>query len=918
LIGKTLAHYRIDEKIGQGGMGEVYRAHDTTLDRDIALKLLPISFTAEPERVARLRREAKVLASLNHSNIAAIHGLEEADQRVFLAMELAEGEDLSQRIASGRLQMEESLEIARAIAQGLEEAHAKGVVHRDLKPANVKVSADGKVKILDFGLARAYTEESDPDIDPALSPTITSLHTQAGTILGTAAYMSPEQARGLPVDKRTDIWAFGVVLYEMLSGEQIFQGDTVSDKLASILKTEPDWSNLPADTPPRVRELLERCLSKHRRDRLQDIGDARVEIEWTLEGRTGVVDASASARRRLPLVPALVAALVLAAVVAAVAWTVGSSAGRRSAGQHGATGAIRVDVSLPPDLRVEGVQVAPNGLVAVEARPTRSEGSEGDNSRLYLRQANSYEFDELDGSVGFRTACFSDDSRWIAMVAPDRSQSTGLYLWKVPVDGSAPPLRVLRWPDEWEFRVHWLADGDLLATTHTREFIRISDDGQRLSEPVKLVAEDFDDEFFPQESFASELPDGVHVLGSIEAWSEAGYARHVAIANIDTGEARVLIENAANPRWLDGGFILFSRASSVLALPFDPENLEVLGGPVAVADGIRIAESWAHGGFEISEAGDLYYAPGGLVGQKQQLAWTDPSFQEFQAWSPELRNFDSAPLVSPDTRHLAITIAAPDGVFETWISEIDQPALRRFLYQKGRDCAPRLWTPSGEKLIYSSYSTPQNRFEMVAVDGSSQPEPLWESSDSAGRYAPTGFADDGSLLLVTHIVEGKYFVLLYPFLEEHDGKPPTRRLLSDAAEARVSPDGKWLVYEANTSGRLEVYLRRWLGGGELGPEISVAAGNSPEWYRASDDSPLEIWFDHQNGSYRVRLTTEPTLRLTRPELLMEMGGRINGVDILTDGRILAWMAGDDEARPNRMNVVLNWKNEILPLLDSAN
>jgi serine/threonine-protein kinase len=413
--GDRLAHYELMGPIGSGGMGEVHLARDTKLDREVALKILPEDFAQDPERLARFRREAKVLAALNHTNIAAIHGLEEDDGRLVLAMELAPGETLEARIAQGPMAVDEVLALGIQMAAGLEEAHEKGIIHRDLKPANVKIGPDGEIKILDFGLARAYEGETDEkSSDPQNSPTLTAAMTQAGVILGTAAYMSPEQARGQKVDTRSDIWAFGVILWELLAGKRLFAGETVSDTLAMVLRAEPDWDALPSDMPPSLNRLLRRCLQRDKRQRMHHIADARIVMEEILQDGTSAHEPALTgsfvmdAKGRRTSQAGWIAAALLAVVAVFLGW--------QSLGPKVAENArpVSFDITLPADMWIGEerhiVAVSPTGD-AIAMALTTNEGS-----RLYLRSVDDPEL--------VPSPFFSPDGEWIAFVQGGKLRKT--------------------------------------------------------------------------------------------------------------------------------------------------------------------------------------------------------------------------------------------------------------------------------------------------------------------------------------------------------------------------------------------------------------------------------------------------------------------------------------------------------------
>ena len=424
--GEMLLHYRLVEQIGEGGMGVVWKAADTKLDREVAIKILPADVSADAERLARFEREAKSLAALNHPNVAQVHGFENAGGTHFLVMELVPGEDLAERVARGRLPQTEALEVGVQIAAALEVAHERGIVHRDLKPANVRLTPDGVVKVLDFGLAKTMEEASPTTGNPSLSPTVTSSGTLAGVILGTAAYMSPEQARGNLVDRRTDIWAFGCVLLELLSGASPFLGATIPDTLAKVLEREPDLSALPGDTPPVIVQLIRRCLRKDVRRRLRDIGDASIEIEDCLHGTTAVSEEP----RAIAVWPGWIWVSVIATVIAAVGWwfTFDDKAATLGSRVRGST----LSVLLPDGVTVNHGEL-PSVAVSPDGRWIVIVGSDGPATRLYLRALDSTEAQPIPDTEGAASAVFSPDGRWIAFLQ-------GNELMRVAVSGGAPSL----------------------------------------------------------------------------------------------------------------------------------------------------------------------------------------------------------------------------------------------------------------------------------------------------------------------------------------------------------------------------------------------------------------------------------------------------------------------------------------------
>ena len=581
MIGQSIAHYTITEKIGQGGMGEVYRATDTKLKRDVALKVLPDSFARDPQRMGRFRREAEVLASLNHPNIAGIHGLEREGDTHAIAMELVEGETLAARISKGAIPLGEALKIALQIAEALEAAHEKGIIHRDLKPANVIVTPEGTAKVLDFGLAKAMDPEPSSDADLSQSPTLTMAATQAGIILGTAAYMSPEQARGVPVDKRADIWAFGCVLFEMLTGQAAFGGNTVTDVLARILEREPDWDSLPPALPPSVSRLLRRCLTKGLRHRLHDIADARLELieasslsesptlekaQPTLMGRVGI--------RRFWLLSGgllLVGTFLGAALSKLLQWDTPAP-----------TAVVRFGFPLPSEIRFDDLSptaISPDGRHLVLP---------GVDS-LFLKRIDELEAKPILGTEDAEFPFFSPNGEWIGFFARGSVR-------KVLVKGG-PPITIGVAPGVTGGGT-WTADGNIIFGAHYSLW-RVSADGgiveQISGEVINCL-------------FLKELPGHNALLLSLE--TEEG--PRVAVVSLETGKTRILLDGSS-AYYLPTGHLVFTRSGSLLAVRFDLATLKVTGTPVPVLDTIY-APLWAGlpvAHYSVSDTGTLVYLSGG-------------------------------------------------------------------------------------------------------------------------------------------------------------------------------------------------------------------------------------------------------------------------------------------------------------------
>src|SRR5579862_2085288 len=584
----TLGPYPVERELGRGGMGIVYLARDPRLNRPIAIKVLPDLLAFNPESLARFEREAKLLASLNHPNIATIYGIEEANGQRLIVLEYVPGDTLALRTAQGPLPIDEAIDIGRQIALAVEAAHEGGVIHRDLKPGNVKITPDGQVKVLDFGLAKGSAAVSDAEL--AHSPTITYAPTGAGVILGTAGYMSPEQARGKPVDRRTDIWSFGCVLFECLAGKQIFEGETVSDTIAKILEREPDWAALPANTPPRVRELLRRCLEKDLKKRQRDIGDVRIELEEAAATRSSaarsassVVVAPAESRRSWIGRGALLVAA--GAILGAGLWAAFGPAGQ---GSGGASGVRRLSIAVPPSIRATYGGITPDGkTVIIAGFDRKADGSEDPQARLYARRVDAYELKPIPGTEGVQSYAYSPDGHWIAVVGAVSAQSSSLHVIRVPVDGSAPPVAIADWDDGWNTPLAWLADGDLLIVTRDgTKFVRLPASGGAAKAPVAIDTGGMAATF----SINQRLPDGRGVLLSSESWGSKGYEQQEWTLDLATAKARQLFDRAGTAAYASSGQILFMRGGTLMAAMFDLAKQAPAGESFAILDGVRKAD----------------------------------------------------------------------------------------------------------------------------------------------------------------------------------------------------------------------------------------------------------------------------------------------------------------------------------------
>jgi serine/threonine-protein kinase len=857
MIGQKLGHYEIVEKLGQGGMGQVFRARDTKLGRDVALKLLPDSLSRDPERLARLSRETQLLASLNHPNVATLHGLEESGETRYLVMELVPGETLAEKIARGPLSVEECLAIFRQIQEALEAAHEKGIVHRDLKPANVIVTSEGRVKVLDFGLAKAVTGEA-PSSDLSDSPTLTREGTEPGVILGTASYMSPEQARGKALDRRTDIWSFGCVFYEALTGTKAFPGETVSDILAAILEREPDWAAVPASTPAKIRELLRWCLEKDPRRRLRDIADGRIEAD----------EPKAPPRRHY--LPWIAAALFLGIAL----WSL------ERAPPEPDRRISRFTLNLPPDQTLSWVNDPAVVLSPDGSRMVYVAGS-GNDRRLYARSIDRPKAAPIAGTEGVWTAFFSPDSEWVGFYG-------GRALKKVRFDSGAP-VTLCDAPDP--YGASWgRGDVILFAPAGNAGLSRTSGFG---GSPSVVTTPD------PKKGEISHrwpmfLPDGKTALFTIRT-AEGRF--HVAMLSLENGAYRVLLEGASFARYVSTGHLLYVAEDRILGVPFDLDRLEVTGEPAPILEGVRTRPEFGIAHFALSQDGTLAYVP--ALEPESRLVWVDRT-GSVKPVTDARRDF-VGPRLSPDGRRLSVTIQQGPRS-DIWIYETERDSLARLTF--GEDERDAVWTPDGKRLTFRRGAV-SNLFS-VPADGSGPEERLTASTrfQRAGSWSP-----DGRELVYAEWETPNAADL---WVLNPEAEPRARPLLQTPFResfGAISPDGRLLAYTSNESGRPEIYVRSFpLFAGKI--PISNDGGVQPVWAR----SGRELFYRNEDRMMSVRVETGPELRATKPAVLFE--GKFHDPDLhvpqydvtLDNERFV--MIQNEESAPNRIEIVLNWGEEL--------
>jgi serine/threonine-protein kinase len=870
--GTRLGTYDIGSAIGAGGMGEVYRAHDTKLSREVALKILPESFVHDPDRVARFRREAQVLASLNHPHIAAIYGLEEANGSQFLILELVEGETLAQRLKSGPLPVDEALSVARQIADALEAAHEKGIIHRDLKPANIAFTADNQVKVLDFGLAKALEPVGAVAGDMTASPTITTpAMTQMGMILGTAAYMSPEQAKGRPADKRSDVWAFGCVLYEMLTGKGAFECEDVSDTLAAILRDDPAWNVLPRELPTNVRTLLTGCLKKDRTVRFADVAviqfllDAPVAVSPSIAGTLAI-------RATLLAIAAGVGALVAFAIGLGVRPSITPLP------------VVRLSAAAPPGTPLNvpelGMAVSPDGK-----RVVFRAGASAATSQLYLREIDRFDAVPLRNTPNPQSPFFSPDGQWIAFF------SLGT-LKKVAVTGGAPE-DICAVPAAARGGTWGSDDTIVFSSSANPGLMRVPAAG---GTPKVLAAPPANKGTLYR--FPSFMPDGKAVLFTIfqpgSGWDNAD----VAVVSLDAGDERVVFHGGTRPRYASSGYLLVERAGSIFAVRFDPKGPRRSGRPVLVVDHVSSNSATGVAQYDVSDNGLLAYVPGSPDVPNRNPTWVT---RQGNATTVELQRPIVDLALSPDSRRAAFAIAGEST--NLFIYNFENRTMPRFTTGSGVDASPR-WTRDGQRIAYSATRNGPTEIYWKASDGSGGDEPLAKVDPSGPGQFPRSFSSDGHFLIFQRgqgAASNDLWVLSL-------GENPTARAFIDSpaneTQAQFSPNGHWVAYQSNETDRDEIYIAPFPGPGGRIP-VSTDGGQRPLWR----DDGRELFYRSGDRVMAVDVNLGQTPRIGMPHMLFQ-GQYDLAYDVTKDGQRFLMLKGEPQSQPTVLNIIVNWFEEL--------
>jgi serine/threonine-protein kinase len=894
VIGTTISHYRILQKLGEGGMGEVYRANDSKLNRDVALKILPQVFAQDSQRMARFEREAQVLASLNHPHIAQIHGLEDSEDVHALVLELVEGETLAERLKKGPIPVDEALEIALQIAEGLEAAHEHGIIHRDLKPANIKITPDEQVKILDFGLAKAMDEEA-PVSDPTRSPTITQEATQAGVILGTAAYMSPEQARGKPVDRRSDVWAFGCVLYEMLTGNQVFQGDSITDLLAAICREEPDWSLLPGGCPPSVRRLLQRCLAKDLHYRMRDIGDAWIALQWTrtLETEERPLEPPSRWWNRHGLVLlywALFATFLLSVVLAWLSF-------RPERDREGSRVRFGINTSgweLPIDaIDVPILDISRDGRQIVFM--SESEGL----PRLFLRRIDEFETRPLEGTESGTNPVFSPDSQWVAFLAEG-------HLKKVSTRGT--PVLDLCEVSRGNRGIWWGEDGRIVFSPgYQSALYEVSESGGVATPLTELDPESEE----RTHRWPQVLPGGDSVLftiGFVESPAQYDDA-YIAVYTRSTGEKKILVRGGHMARYLASGHLAYMRSGVLFAAPFDLENLELTREAVPISEMIGGEPSSGAGYFAVSHNGTLLFRPGQNGLSDRRLVWADRDGNLKPL--PLDRNAYNHPRFSPDGTRLVYGVGSGGGGNdEIWVFDLETKLSTRLTFVQ-TEVLP-LWSSDGQLVYYFSFRGKRQGIYRKPYDGSGEEELVFLSRDDI--FFPSAMGPGPQKILGTLNVPS---VRTVQARLKEDGAVDFEEFGAGGGYrwgGTYSPNYRWIAYTSNETGRAEVYVEPASGSGRW--QVSTDGGMGPVW----GPNGRELFFGDYRGVFRVDVSSREDFRHGSPELLfsgnflLQTPPRTN-FDISPDGKLFALIqTGDSEEVQHELHVSLSWFEELKRLL----
>ena len=882
--GARLGPYEILSAVGAGGMGEVYRAKDTRLDRTVAVKVLPERFSENPEFRQRFEREAKTISALSHPHICTLHDVGNQDGVEYLVMEFLEGETLTDRVAKGPLPLDQVLRHGIEIADALEKAHRQGIVHRDLKPGNVMITKSG-VKLVDFGLAKLAAPAPGSVVSSlSVLPTQAEMGlTAQGTILGTFQYMAPEQLEGQEADGRTDIFALGLVLYEMATGRKAFSGKSQASLIAAIIHTQPEAiSSVQPMTPPALDRVVRTCLAKDPDDRFQTAHDVKLQLQWIAEGGSAIgLPAPIAARRRgREKLAWAVAGIGMAAALAAgaVAW------GPWRASASSPRSLVRFSVPLPKDARLApgpNLAVSPDGTHLVLAPVS------GGISQLYLRAIDQHEAVPMRGTEGAQRPFFSQDGRWVGFFADGK-------LKKVSVDGGAP-LALCDGPASRG--ASWGPDDFILfAPGNSGGLWRVPGAGGK---PEQVTAPDSKRGELSHR-WPDVLPGGKAALFTTTLTAGSADQWRIALLRLDTRSWNVLVEGGSHPRYVAPGYIVYAQAGSLLAVPFDLEKLEVGGSPAPVLEGVVTGGIGGAAAYAVSADGSLAYAPGTASSQRFEAVWVDRR-GTLQPLPVPARDFDQ-PRVSPDGRHVAVTVRGDNP--DVWAGDVGRGTLTRLTFEPSED-ETGVWSPDGKQIAFAASrgtgAQTSRQLLRKAADGSGAEEILFRGE---GHAHASDWTPDGRTLVFTNTVPATGVDIWILPLEGDRKSRPFLQTPFNENWPRLSPDGRWLAYESNESGRNEVYVQPFPGpGGKW--QVSTDGGGRPVWA----SSGRELFY--RNGNRVMFAPVQPGTSFTAgtPSTLFE--GRFeDAYDVAPDGKRFLMLRTQDAALVPQVNMVLGWSEEL--------
>jgi Tol biopolymer transport system component len=926
----TIGPFQIQRELGRGGMGEVFLAHDPRLDRQVAIKSLPPHLSSDPDRLARFQREAKVLASLNHPGIGAIYGLEEAGGQQYLVLEYIDGETLADRLVSGAIPVDEALSIAKQVAEALEVAHEKGVIHRDLKPANVMVTPDGVVKVLDFGLARTAEGAPSSTSSPAApdSPTLqVRSPTIPGAIMGTAGYMSPEQARGKPVDKRSDIFSFGCVLYEMVSGVGPFPGETVTDSLGAILHREPDWALLPPQTPVRVRELLRSCLAKDRRNRLHDIGDARLELERALSGQEWASTAASTATHRRTRAFAIAAACAIALLAGGIGWSLASRLTRPAPVAPTQTFHVSTTVQSKPAFRTL-VGISPDAKFLVyTAWPELEPDSAKPEGVLVVRHLDRDETTVIEGTEGARNAGLSPDGRWVAFASAKDRAATKFSLKKVALENGRPsgkPQPVCDLVQGAWFEVGWASDREIVFSPNMEKAVYgVSASG---GQPRAILREERSQGLEGWGSFRP-LVAGQSMLATHFAFKDEKIKVNTEAIDLASGKRTIVLPDAGTAQLVSGGknganllLAVRSDLAGLVAVPFDLATLRTLGDPVTVWSGNALNE------FGVSRNGTLAMATRPADSSDRRLAWIDERGQP-QPIPGTTRAFSEIAL-SPDGGRVLFSLqdASPDDInSDLWVYDLTRRTSTRIPIQGFP--SGMMWSVNGQRITHGTFAKDEFAIWDRPAGVSGEALKMFSAPFAQQTYTmPSAWSPDGKTLAVVQadLKANAGDVLMLEQVAEGTGWKATPYLNSPADEhaLRFSPDGKWVLFCSVESGRHELYIQRFTGAASGAQDaaagrtqISTNGHDNAVWW--SPDGKEIRFIDSDRQVVSIELKTEPTFSASLPKPLYSIKElKTTNFSWAPDGRLMVILQGENE-RANRVDLVVNFLDELRSKMPAA-